>query len=125
MRNLMITIGLIFFQTTAFAKIVDCICEQNQTHVKLDINSDKVSSLTIYDNLPMRSISESLPAGIYNDLQSVNEQLNWYFEDDANLVLSPIAGSNRVRLQVLGMNANSNIRVVAFSKTLSCSEKFD
>lgn len=124
MRKLLFFISLLSLQASCFAKVVDCQCEQKQMLVKLNIVEGKVQSIKTYASLPMRSIAESLPAGIYKSYQDINEQLNWYFEKSANLQILPIYGSHTARVQVMGQDQNSASRLVVFSKTLFCDEKF-
>ena len=111
-------------QMAGASETISCECEQGILKVKLEIEADQVLSIKTYKDLPMRSIAEFLPAGIYQNTEDINEQLNWHFGKEASLYISPIMNSNIARLQVIGQDVDKNSRLVVFSKTLNCQHKF-
>lgn len=110
-----------FFSTAAFAEFVSCKSLDNTIKVSLNLSDGHVSAVKFYRQVELRLIKESLPPGIYANLQDVNEQINWYFENQAYIAITSTNIANQARIQVFG-ESNESPRFVVLSKTVVCEK---
>lgn len=121
MRTLFFLFIVSFFSTAAFAEFVSCKSINGELNLALNVSDGHVSAVKFYHQVELRVIKESLPAGIYANLQDVNEQINWYFEDHAYITVTSTREQNIARVQVFGESPESP-RFVVLSKTVVCEK---
>lgn len=118
MRTLLFLFIASFFSTTSFASI-SCESTDGTMRVFLESREGYVNSIKILRPIELRQINESLPAGIYKNHQDVNGEINWYFEDNAYLRVTPLNEPKMAKIQLVGLSSHGP-RLIALSKTLLC-----
>lgn len=119
MKTLLFLLIASFFSTTSFAGFVSCKSTDGELKLSLKSVQSEIVAVKFFHPIDLRLINESLPAGIYANIQDINEHINWYFEDEAYISITHASDPTKARIQIIG-EGNQASRLVIFSKSITC-----